>query len=260
MASILLNKTVLVVEDDNITNIMMTRMLKKYFKDVISSYDANNAYKNYIDYNPDLIISDIEMPKQSGLELFKKIRKHDKSIPVIIMTSYTDQKYLLEAVDLQVLFYLVKPIEKENFNKMIKKIRKNFEEDVQDKFYFNDKVYYDFKRKIIESKTKYKSLTNNEIEILEELIKNKNSVLSSEYFEIKLGLENSNALKLNISRLRKKIPKNTIETVYSRGYILNYNSWRHIFSSSFTTKANSVFSSSIFICGLSNVSISVHRL
>ncbi len=55
---------------------------------------------------PDIILSDIHMPIVDGIEFVKKVRKTNRSIPIIMITAHTDKQYLLEAVELHMEKYL----------------------------------------------------------------------------------------------------------------------------------------------------------
>ncbi len=63
------------------------------------------AYKNT---NPDIIITDIEMPVMNGLDLIKEIRKENKHIPIIILSCYESFSYAQKAIQLKVSDYLIK--------------------------------------------------------------------------------------------------------------------------------------------------------
>lgn len=58
---------------------------------------------------PDLIVTDIRMPKFSGLELIAKIRETDTTIPIIIVSGYSEFSYAKQAVDFGVFRYILKP-------------------------------------------------------------------------------------------------------------------------------------------------------
>ncbi|MDQ7047240.1 MAG: response regulator [Sulfurovum sp.] len=70
----------------------------------------NDLFDLYQSKKPDIIISDIKMPYLNGLDMAKKIRKEDKTTPIIITTAFTDTSYMLQAVELQLIKYIVKPI------------------------------------------------------------------------------------------------------------------------------------------------------
>lgn len=147
MNKVLLDKTILVVEDDKLSNENITYMLKEYFKDVISCYNGSEAYKKYLQYSPDIVLTDIELPNLNGLELSKKVRQHNLSLPIIIMTSYTHKDYLLKALNLQLLSFIVKPITKLNFQEMLKQLQIHFTQNSSKPFYFTNNVCYDFQKK-----------------------------------------------------------------------------------------------------------------
>ena len=102
--------TILYVEDDDIIREQALIYLNKLCKKVWEAKDGLEALEVYEDYSTDIIISDIKMPRLDGLAMAKKIRQTDKSTPIILATAFTDTSYLLEAVELQLIKYLVKPI------------------------------------------------------------------------------------------------------------------------------------------------------
>lgn len=225
MSSTLSNKTILLAEDDVVSNDNLNYMLKKHFKKVHSCYSGDEAYEKYIKHKPDVIVTDIEMPNMNGLKLVEKIRQKDTEIPVVIMTSFTSEQYLLKAVNMYLLSYVVKPITRTNFKTTINKLENYFLLNEKETFFFTPELYYDYAKKVIVESKKEVSLTHQEISLLEEFIQKKNSILSNQFLEETLGSEyskSSNALKLAISRLRKKLPPESIKTVYGEGYILKH--------------------------------------
>ncbi|MCD8541162.1 MAG: response regulator, partial [Aliarcobacter cryaerophilus] len=59
----------------------------------------------------DLIISDINMPILNGLEMIKKIKDINKNVPIIVTTAFSNKEYLLEAIDIGVDKYVLKPVD-----------------------------------------------------------------------------------------------------------------------------------------------------
>ncbi len=107
----LIEKTIFYLEDDELTNESTSFLLKRFYKNVHSFYNANdalNAINNGI--TPDFILSDIEMPIINGIEFAKKIRELKLDIPFIFMTAYSDSEYLKEALELKINKYIVKPV------------------------------------------------------------------------------------------------------------------------------------------------------
>ena len=72
--------------------------------------------------SPDLIISDIRMPKMSGLELLRKVRETNKNCFCIFVSAYTEFSYVHEAIKNGAVDYILKPIQEEELYKIIRKV------------------------------------------------------------------------------------------------------------------------------------------
>lgn len=103
--------TLLYVEDEEGIRENITDSLKYYLKDVYEASNGEEGYLIYKEKSPDIILSDIHMPILNGIEFVKKIRMENRTIPVVMITAHTDKEYLLQAVELHMEKYLVKPIE-----------------------------------------------------------------------------------------------------------------------------------------------------
>ena len=103
--------TVLYVEDSRTTRESMSILLNKKFKKVYTANDGMEGFllckENLSQIN--LIITDVNMPKLSGLEMVRKIRELNSDIPVIFTSAYTDSHLLLGSMELGITDYLVKP-------------------------------------------------------------------------------------------------------------------------------------------------------
>ena len=80
---------VLVVDDNcNMVTIiqMMIAMIEKNKHRVITANDGESGYSAYLQFKPDLVLTDIQMPGRNGFELMEKIRGHNPSIMAIYMT------------------------------------------------------------------------------------------------------------------------------------------------------------------------------
>jgi PAS domain S-box-containing protein len=109
--NIIANLSVLYVEDSKVTRETISIMLKKKFKKVFVAKDGEEGlllgkkHKSDID----IIITDVNMPKLSGIEMINLLRKEEFSVPVIFTSAYTDSDLLLGAMELGITDYLVKP-------------------------------------------------------------------------------------------------------------------------------------------------------
>lgn len=111
--------TLLYIEDDVETVENVTYLLKQYFKKIYIALDGEDALNKYHKYNPDIILSDIEIPKLDGLSLVTQIRKSNKYIPLIMMTAFNDNNKLLNAIDINISSYIKKPFTKKRLIEVI---------------------------------------------------------------------------------------------------------------------------------------------
>ncbi|MDD3056267.1 MAG: response regulator [Aliarcobacter sp.] len=102
--------SVLYAEDEDGIRNNIKEILEHLFKEVTCTKNASEAYMKYLENNPDLIITDIKMGNETGIDLVKKIRKSDSKTRIIITSAYTDLEYLLQATELHLIKYIIKPI------------------------------------------------------------------------------------------------------------------------------------------------------
>lgn len=109
---ILKNLTLLYVEDDDDTRQSASIILEDYVNRLIVAKNGKEALEIFQNQKIDLILTDILMPKMSGIELARNIRNGKKSpqIPIVFSTAHTETQYLLDAIELKVDGYVLKPI------------------------------------------------------------------------------------------------------------------------------------------------------
>jgi len=94
------------------------------FKNIIEADDGTTAWEILQKESVDLIISDWNMPKMSGLELLKKVRGDDKlkDTPFLMVTAEAQKEYIIEAAKYRVSQYIVKPFTPETLKEKLEKI------------------------------------------------------------------------------------------------------------------------------------------
>jgi len=121
------NLTVLYVEDDESIRNSLSNILKKIFAKVILCKDGEEGLTKFHEYQKekkfqiDVIITDINMPNKNGIEFIKEIRDFDQDVPVIFTTGHDRTEYLMEAINLKIAYYALKPI---NTSKLLDNISK----------------------------------------------------------------------------------------------------------------------------------------
>lgn len=106
---LLSNITILYVEDEEMIRDEIYNFFKNYVKNFHVAKNGLEGLELYSEFKPDLIITDIQMPKMDGLEMLKRIE--NKNIPVIITTAYSDIDYFLKAIELNINKFVIKPID-----------------------------------------------------------------------------------------------------------------------------------------------------
>ncbi|RXK12205.1 DNA-binding response regulator [Halarcobacter mediterraneus] len=215
--------TVLVVEDDLIIKEKVVTILEFFFKEVYQSDNGIDAYEIFLEEKPDLIISDIEMENDNGIELIKKVRKINLDIPIIVLSAYSKEEYLLKLINLKIAHYILKPATNKKLFEAIS-IALLKEQKVLLKLCEN--MYLDTERNLIKYKNEEISLRKKEKYFLELLYKNKDKITNYELIQEYIWTDKymtQNALKTFIKELRKKLPVQIIENVIQEGYRLVKN-------------------------------------
>jgi len=81
------------------------------FGEILEASNGREALEMIRSEKPDLIISDIRMPKMSGIEMLKAMREEKNDTPVIFLTAYSEFEYAREALKLYAFDYILKPFE-----------------------------------------------------------------------------------------------------------------------------------------------------
>ncbi len=108
------NCVVLAVDDDELVIDFLRDALEGLFKEVISASDGAEGLERFKAHRIDIVITDQIMPKMTGIELIREIRKIDPKFPIIMMTAYPETSLMMEAINLGVTQFLVKPVKVNN--------------------------------------------------------------------------------------------------------------------------------------------------
>ena len=104
------NLPILYVEDEEEVRDSMMRFLNRRFARVYVAVNGEEGLTLFKKYRPELVITDIKMPRLDGLEMSKEIKAIDPHVPVLITTAFNDVPYLMQAIELKIDGYIKKPI------------------------------------------------------------------------------------------------------------------------------------------------------
>ncbi len=121
--------SVWIVDDDQSIRWVLERALSREGFDVRAFGSARECLKALEDGAPRVLVSDIRMPGESGIELLQKVRERRPSLPVIIMTAFSDLESAVSAFQGGAFEYLPKPFD---LPKAVELIRRALQESVLD--------------------------------------------------------------------------------------------------------------------------------
>jgi CheY-like chemotaxis protein len=122
------NQPVLLVEDDVVDAMTVSRSFRELSisNEVIHRINGVEAleYLKGTERQPCLILLDINMPKMNGIEFLEKVKRSEghRRIPVVVLTTSNDQRDKLEAFNLGVAGYMLKPMDYSQFVTVVKDI------------------------------------------------------------------------------------------------------------------------------------------
>lgn len=152
------NLKVLYVEDEEVSRIILKKMLRKMVQKVYIAENGEKGLNLFNEVEPDIVITDLRMPVINGIELIKEIRKIDKTCGIIVMTEVSDVNYILESIDIGIDKYLVKPIDEKNINDALNiVIRKMIPRKFDDRQFSWEYGLNKEEKKLIEEKLKTKT-------------------------------------------------------------------------------------------------------
>ncbi|MCK5854115.1 MAG: response regulator transcription factor [Sulfurovaceae bacterium] len=217
----------LYIEDDKDIQEIYLNLLQEYVGEIHCANDGEEGYQKYLEIKPDIILLDINMPKIDGLTLAKKIREIDKDVKIIITTSYSEREKLLQAIELYLIKYIIKPIEPDILKDAMTKAITEIEKEQGKLFYFDTITTWNTTtQQLIENGTEIR-LTKNERRFLMLISSNPSKVYT--FFEIFDYLSyddfdkeyDANQIRALVKLVRKKVPKDAIINIYGEGYRFN---------------------------------------
>ena len=215
---------ILVVDDDKAIRELVKEYLNQNNFITSTAKDAENAEEKIKLIKFDLIILDIMMPGQSGLDFLKK-HKNSLNTPIILLTAKGDAEHRISGLETGADDYLSKPFEPKELILRIKNIlnKTNLIKEKREIEFGNIKI--NLNKMVILKNNKQIKINNTEKKILEKMINSPGKVFSRENIGKLIKIDKERSVDVIITRLRKKIednPKNPkyLQTIRGEGYVL----------------------------------------
>jgi two-component system phosphate regulon response regulator OmpR len=231
-----MEKKVLIVDDDSKLQILLVKYLESYGFKTLTTADSESVMRSLRMDNPDIIILDIMLGRENGLEILKEIRKQS-AVPVIMLTAKGEETDRIVGLELGADDYLPKPFNpRELLARMNSVLRRSSSDqagatdgDSRSLLSCSGFVLNTDKRALF-IKGREVTLSSTEYQIIKALIKTPNRVFSrDELMNIARGkdfMAFDRSIDVHISNLRNKISavapdlKKQIKTVWGIGYML----------------------------------------
>lgn len=213
---------VLLVEDEENLARLLKEAIGDNFHSFIIATDGINGIELFKKTKPDIVITDIMMPRLSGLDMAKELKRINPKIPIIILSAFSEKEKLFSAIDIGITKYFLKPFDIDELLDYINSITPKLSNKLvklNDGFVFNKTTNSLYK------KDRYVSLSKNETKFLLLLLNNQNRVVDDVVIKETLWGENvsDERVRTFIRRFRAKTSKKLIKNVKGVGYQLSFN-------------------------------------
>lgn len=220
---------VLLVEDEQALGQIIKDSLENRGFEVVYIEDGSLAYAAYIKEKPSILILDVMLPIESGLQIAVKIRIEDKHTPILFLTARTMPNDVLNGYMAGGNDYLKKPFDMEELIVRIKVLlnqNRLFEEN-NDDFIKGTVAIGEYSFEVMRCQLSYKGmvkkLTSREAEVLKILYQNRNRLLDRKAFLIQVwgndDFFSSRSLDVFITKLRKYLKQDpTVQLINHRGF------------------------------------------
>ena len=215
---------ILVVDDDDRIRELVKQYLEENKYIVTTAKDAQDAKKKLEIIKFDLLVLDIMMPGQSGLDLTKDIKKNN-SAPVILLTAKGETEDRIQGLEIGADDYLGKPFEpKELLLRIVNILNKTSLPILAEKINIGDALI-NLKKLNIKINNQTKKINPQEKKVLEVMLRSPGKVFSREDIGKVINISKERTIDVMITRLRQKIelkPKNPkyLQTIRGSGYVL----------------------------------------
>jgi two-component system, OmpR family, KDP operon response regulator KdpE len=198
---------VLVIDDEPPIRKLLRMGLSTQGYRVIEAADGQSAL-DHMREKPDLVILDLGLPDMQGLELLRTMRTRDEDVPIVVLSSRSDESAKVQALDIGADDYVTKPF---GMDELLARIRAALRHQLQVQgerpiFRVGD-LSVDLVRRIVKTGDKEIKLSPKEYELLRLLVQHAGKVLTHRFLlkELWSDLTDAQYLRVYVRQLRQKI-------------------------------------------------------
>ena len=216
-----------IVEDDINIREMEEYALRNSGFEVMGFSEGSSFFAQCEKKLPDLVVLDIMLPGESGLDMLKKMRHSErtKQVPVVLVTAKTSEIDAVRGLDAGADDYITKPFGIMEFISRVKAVLRRYQVNREEVIHFEE-ILMDDRKRVVKVDGKQCNLTYKEYELLKYFLQNQGIVLSRDkIMDTIWGMDfegESRTVDMHIKTLRQKLGScgSYIKTVRNVGYKL----------------------------------------
>jgi len=215
-------KVLLVEDEENLASLLKNAIGDSFYSFTIAN-DGQEGLEKFLQISPDIVITDIMMPKMTGLEMAKEIKAIDTTVPIIILSAYSEVDKFLNAIDIGVVKYLIKPFDPDELLEYIDSIEDKFESKL---IVLKDGFSFNLSTKSLYKNNRFISLSKKENKFMELLLQDskEKNIIDTKIIKNNLWEDeevSDERVRTFIRRLRAKTSKNLIQNIKGEGYFVS---------------------------------------
>lgn len=215
-------KVLLVEDEENLASLLKNAIGDSFYSFTIAN-DGQEGLEKFLQISPDIVITDIMMPKMTGLEMAKEIKAIDTTVPIIILSAYSEVDKFLNAIDIGVVKYLIKPFDPDELLEYIDSIEDKFESKL---IVLKDGFSFNLSTKSLYKNSRFISLSKKEKKFMELLLQDskEKNIIDTQIIKNNLWEDeevSDERVRTFIRRLRAKTSKNLIQNIKGEGYFVS---------------------------------------
>lgn len=214
-------RSILFLEDNEEFAANTIALLNMFLREVYHATTVEMALEYMQKEAVDIIISDIRIKSQNGLDFISHVRQSDSNIPIIILSGHKDEAFLFRSIPLNLTAYLLKPIKYEELIEALSRCAEKIAIASVRFLELKDGWSFDNEAKIMVNEGKKYSLNKKETLFIEMIVLNRDRLITKEMFQHMVWQEDDmsdSALTNFILRIRRRFGKKFIYTIPDLGY------------------------------------------
>jgi two-component system, OmpR family, response regulator VanR len=217
------DKNLLLLEDNKDFVDNAVSLFNIFVKKTFVATNTTEAFAYLKKENIDIIISDIKLKNENGLDFIRIVREKDDKIPIVVLSGHKDEELLFRAMTLNLSGYLLKPINFKMLTEAFEQCAKKLQDNSLNIIILKDGYSYNKELKYIIKGEEIFELNKKEILFMEMLCENKHKIITKDMllaYVYEYNPMSDSAINNFIMRIRRRFGKTFLYTIPDVGYKL----------------------------------------